>query len=378
MKARRFKLILMCLFALGFCALELQAEGDTLIHGYGETHYGYSNKGDDTASMDQHRFVIGVTHMFNDKLSLSAEVDFEHAAQEMELEFAHIDFAISDAVNLRAGTILMPVGPLNEFHEPPLFYSVERPYVQKYVIPTSWPEGGAGMFGSLNADLKYRVYLIGGLAASKFKAKDGIRSGRQKVAESSADDIAVVGRLEYSGIRSLQLGGSYYKGNAGQDNAALGNATVKLIEADCRFRKYGLELSGLYSQIDISDTDKIYAVTGAEAAAELIKYSYTDKSAQVIGKKIIGWNAEVAYHLGELFMPGESDLVLFVRREQFNTQEEVVSTLAAAPKYDKEVTTMGIAYYPILNIAVKADLESWKDGTDATWEQLNFAVAYMY
>ncbi|KKK73733.1 hypothetical protein LCGC14_2890890, partial [marine sediment metagenome] len=107
------------------------------FHGYGELHYNNTSEDGKNDKMDLHRMVLGWTYHFNDWIVLGAEVDFEHSASEMELEYAHLSFLLSDAFNIRIGSMLMPVGYLNEFHEPPLFYSVERPYVHAKIIPTN-------------------------------------------------------------------------------------------------------------------------------------------------------------------------------------------------------------------------------------------------
>ena len=85
------------------------------FHGYGELHYNDPRgstvpKGSDVAQMDFHRMVWGLGYHFNDRISLHTEVDFEHAARELELEYAFLDFLINQAVNVRAGAMLMPVG----------------------------------------------------------------------------------------------------------------------------------------------------------------------------------------------------------------------------------------------------------------------------
>ena len=203
---------------------------------------------------------LGWTHRYNDRILLNVEVDFEHAAKEMELEFAFLDFLITDTFNIRAGSMLMPVGYLNEFHEPPLFYSVERPYVQKNVIPTTWQEGGVGIFGSLKHDVNYRLYVVNGLDGSKFKAGSGIRSGRHKGGEAPSDNLAIVGRLEYNGLNGAKLGFSGYRGNAGQGTDGLGDTGVTLVEADIRYALKDFEFTGLYSKIIIDDTKKIFDV----------------------------------------------------------------------------------------------------------------------
>ncbi|MEE8328454.1 MAG: hypothetical protein V3R54_00830 [Thermodesulfovibrionia bacterium] len=343
---------------------EKQPEGNEKklhFHGYGELHYNNTGEEGKNDKMDFHRMVIGWTYHFNDWIVLDAEVDFEHAATEMELEYAHISFLFSDAFNIRMGSMLMPVGYLNEFHEPTLFYSVERPYVQNNVIPTTWQEGGVGIFGSPHPDLNYRLYLVGGLDASKFKASSGIRKGRGKVASAKGDNLAVVGRIEYGGIPGLNLGISGYLGDAAQGDSALGDATVSILEGDIRYRWKDLELTGLVVSVNVDDTDKINTKTG-----------------QVIGEEILGWYAEGAYHLGKSFLPENQDLVLFVRHEQFNTQKKVAASLTADPANDRKVTTFGLTYFPIPQVAVKADLESWENGAGTDWHQSNLGVAYMF
>ena len=106
------------------------------VFGYGELHFNVPTEGRQT-QVDQHRFVIGLHAKLADWIHFEAEIDFEHAAQELEFELAHLDFLIHPAVNFRVGVMLLPVGFLNEFHEPPLFWSVERPLLQKVVIPTT-------------------------------------------------------------------------------------------------------------------------------------------------------------------------------------------------------------------------------------------------
>lgn len=331
------------------------------FHGYGELHYNSTTEEGKNDKMDFHRMVLGWMYHFNDWVVLDTEVDFEHAASEMELEYAHLSFLLSDAFNVRMGSMLMPVGYLNEFHEPPLFRSVERPYVQKNVIPTTWQEGGIGIFSSSAPELNYRLYLVGGLDASKFKASSGIRKGRGRVASAKADDLAVVGRVEYEKIPGLQLGASGYLGDAAQGNSELGNATVSILEGDIRYRWKVFELTALIASIRVDDTDKINALTD-----------------EVIGERIFGWYAEAAYHFGRSFLPEGQDIALFARHEQFDTQERVIASLTADPANDREVTTFGLVYYPVPEVALKVDLENWENGAGSTWHQFNFGVAYMF
>jgi len=342
------------------------SEGDRLSwHGYGELHYnnpGGSGVPDDAepAIMDLHRMVWGLSYQFNDRISAHTEVDFEHAARDMELEFAYLDFAITPALNFRAGSLLMPVGPLNEFHEPPLFYSVERPYVQAYIIPTTWQEGGAGVFGSLGG-LKYRVYLVSGLDAAKFTPDQGLRGGRGKVNNAPSEDLAVVGRLEYVGLPGVDLGLSAYQGGANPNrNAALTDADVGIWEADARLRFGGLDLRGVVATVAVDAADQISAVT-----------------MKTIGDQMLGWYVEAGYDVLRLLGRDQS-LVPFVRYEAFDTQRSVPAGLTADPTNDRTVTTAGVAYYPIPDVAIKGDWEGWKDGTGDRGGRVNLGVGYQF
>ena len=127
----------------------------TSIGGYGELAYA-NVKGDNAPDQaDLRRFVLFVGHRFNDQLTFQSELEVEHAiassvdAGEIEVEQAWINYRFDDALNLKAGLMLIPLGFLNENHEPPTFYGVFRNNVETRIIPTTWREGGVGVHGRL-------------------------------------------------------------------------------------------------------------------------------------------------------------------------------------------------------------------------------------
>ncbi len=352
------------------------------LHGYGELHY--NSPSGDPAKMDLHRMVWGVSYDFSDRIQLHTEVDFEHAARDMELEFAYIDFLFKPAFNVRAGALLMPVGPLNEFHEPTLFYSVERPLVENDMIPTTWQEGGLGIFGSPMEGLKYRVYLVSGLSAEKFSEK-GIRGSRGKVAGGTedkhickvtggtdkhdckvtggtdrpltGDDLAFVGRAEYAALPGLDLGLSIYQGGANQkDDPALDGAGVGITEADIRLRKKGADIRFVYVTTKIDEAAKISKATG-----------------KTIGEKQAGMYLELAYNIG--------NYVPFARMEQINTHDAVAAGAKADDSLDRDILTLGLAYYPHHNhrdVALKADWSEEENAAGGTSTWTNFGIAWMF
>jgi hypothetical protein len=336
------------------------------IHGYGEVHYNNPEIGsmDDhaPARADVHRFGLGWTYEFTPSIRMDAEVDYEHAAAELELEYAELDFDLTTTLTARVGSLLMPVGPLNEFHEPPSYYSVERPYVQQYVIPTTWQENGFGVVGRTpNGALGYRGYLVTGLDATGFSALDGIREGRTASSEALAEDLAGVARLEYATTSGFSLAASGYYGGADQGQAGLGNVTVGIAEADARFRRAGFDFRAMFARVFVDAPDSLSITTG-------------------VGKTIQGWHAEVAYDLlrRDLSSERRRSLVLFARYEDFDTNEEMPAGISADPAADRTVRCAGIDYMPIEKIALKADYEHWEDGTDDTVDRFSLGAAFEF
>src|SRR5687767_12232133 len=134
------------------------------ISGYMEMHVNAPlDRTDGDAIVDFHRFVLIFSHSFSDRLRFVGELEVEHAfvegleeAGELELEQAYIDVLLKPSFNLRAGMLLVPVGIINERHEPPVFYGVERPFVDTVIVPSTWFDVGAGVHGRLRGGLSYR------------------------------------------------------------------------------------------------------------------------------------------------------------------------------------------------------------------------------
>jgi len=91
-----------------------------------------------------HRLVIFIGHKFNDKLSFFSEIELEHV-KEIYVEQAFLEYKLTSWMNLRGGLVLIPMGIVNEYHEPPTFNGVERPNLDKYIVPTTWREIGLGL-----------------------------------------------------------------------------------------------------------------------------------------------------------------------------------------------------------------------------------------
>ncbi|MDE0519825.1 MAG: hypothetical protein OXH71_03930, partial [Candidatus Dadabacteria bacterium] len=227
--------------------------------GYGELLIA-NVKEDSHDIVDTLRLVLYNGYKYNDQIVFNSEIEFEHGttgsnkdgkAGSASVEFALIDFLISDEFNLRAGLLLTPFGIVNEIHEPTTFYGVGRPEVERRIIPSTWRESGAGAHGTFDlgggGELSYRAYAMSSADARGFKASDN-RSLRIKGNRARFDDIAFVGRLEYDPIPGLKIGGSMFYGNTGQDEEVNGQAIdglFQMYEVDAQFQYAGLDLRAL-------------------------------------------------------------------------------------------------------------------------------------
>ena len=193
-----------------------QTESATKLGGYGELHVNMLEDqltGEETNTLDFHRFVMFFQHDFNDRLRFNSELEVEHAYSgddkpgAVELEQAYIEYDWADRHSLKAGLFLVPVGIMNETHEPPTFYGTERNPVEKNIIPTTWWEGGVSFNGDIADALKYDFAVHSGLYTS---ADDNyaIRAGRQKAAKARFDSQAYTGRLRWLGVPGLELSAS--------------------------------------------------------------------------------------------------------------------------------------------------------------------------
>jgi hypothetical protein len=348
-------------------AQEAPKDSSTIhFHGYHETHANM-NLGSDWI-LDPHRTVLGLESELSENILFSFELDFEHAFEDPELEFAEVQGRVADGMYLVAGMMLMPFGGLNETHEPPHFYSVERPFFQRDFVPTSWQEVGVGFraINMLDGTLRARAAIVNGLSA--FDTSQGIpvlkptlRDMKQKGKFASFLDLAGVARVEWFPSLWLSLGASAYGGGADQQRADSLQIWIAMAEMDARIRIKQVEvrLEGGYGAFD----GEYYYRRGTD------------------GPALAGADAEIALHLPCPWNP-DQDAVPFIRME-YNDQDARSDAHTAYLAY-----TGGLAWYPIPQLAIKADFTRitsrdprafmLDDGPSGELNQINLGIGLMY
>ena len=317
------------------------------LSGYMDFHYNKPEFAD--GALDFHRFVLLVTHSFSDRIRFVSELELEHALVEgaeekgeLELEQAYVDFLLSRSFNVRAGMVLMPVGIINERHEPPVYYGVERPFVDTVIVPTTWFETGVGVHGEVGRGWRYRGYITAPLNAAEFSAEDGIREGRQRGSRANAGRVAATGRLEYVGLRGLTLGTSGWSGPSGFEFRPRFDVDVRLAEADARYSRDRFEGKAEFAQVWIGNADLLN-----DALTRRVGVNTN------IARVMRGYYAEAAYRIVSGARLG--DVGAFTRYEKFNTQHRMAAGDVPLLQFDRNAWVVGATYWPDPDIAVKVD-----------------------
>lgn len=328
------------------------------LGGYGEIHYNHYNQDPEFGGkqskdkVDAHRFVLFVGYDFTDKVRFFSEVELEHSLSgdgepgEVELEQAYIEVDTSANTKLKMGQFLIPVGIINETHEPDTFYGVERNKLESSVIPATWWEAGAMFSQDLGAGLTYDVAVHSGLFMDD---SDGIRSGRQKVAEAKANSGAATGRIRYVGIPGLDLASSIqYQQDVNQDDPeriGLREVSGRLVEAHARYTIAGVTATVQKARWDFND----FGTAGDRQEGELYELSYkvTDK------------------------------LGVFGRYENINLDAEGGNEDSA-----QMISTYGVNYWIVPQVVVKADVQNvnYKDPTsdDKASDSINLGLGWSF
>jgi hypothetical protein len=339
-------------YGLGAAASKVyRSEPGVSFGGYGE--FLYDNPRHGIATADVVRAVLYTGYKFNDKTLFNSELEVEHATTEIggtvSVEFAYLDFLHKPQANARAGLVLIPMGLINEQHEPTAYLGARRPEVEDRILPTTWTELGAGMFGDVGS-LTYRGYVVTGLDSRRFTAEDGVHEGKQSGSEARAKDLAFTGRLDWHPVEGVLLGASAYSGNSGQGAGFRGRVTLADLHADAKFR--GISLRGLVAKGKIGDAAAISAQNG-----------------QTIGSSLGGWYVEGSYDL---------PVSPYVRYERLDTQRRVPLGFERDPLNDRRITTLGVSFKPIAQTVIKTDYQKIKTGAGTDQSQFNIALGYIF
>lgn len=349
------------------------------IGGYGEVHYNQPlvNNQFSPGTLDAHRMVMFLGYSFSGRTQFVSEIEIENA-KETWVEQMFIQHRLNKFLNIRAGILLVPMGITNEYHEPVTFNGVERPLIDTRIAPTTWREIGFGFTGNyLPAKTKYQFYLVNGFngydaGAGVFSGSKALREGRQKGSKATISSPAFTGKIEFYGIKNLNIGLSGYFGESqtrlysklNRDSVALVQRAdssvvgISMIGLDVRYNNAGFILKGQFYYSSISNTDQYNVFTA------------TNGKNNDLGSAMIGYYAEIGYNLFRPFSGIRKELVPFVRYEACNTHHSVKDPVVRNRSYDNTVITTGLTFLLARGVVVKTDLQFVKSASEKAFSKV--------
>jgi len=333
------------------------------VGGYGELHYNRAQSGydADTTKLDFHRFIIYFGYSFSEEWSFKSEVELEHnfvadGKGELELEQAFVNYH-TDKFGFQAGVILPSVGLINEYHEPPLFLSVERPEYSKYVIPTTWFGNGAAVYGSI-AGVNWRFALLEDMDGDAIGK--GIRSGRGKGYKTTAYDMVKNMSVNYTEISGLRVGGSFTMHNAPTSAYFITDTEGNSIVNDADSASVGFSLMEFHSKYNANN---LYAVL------EYGSISYENNPLDYTSSG--GYYLDLGYNVADM-VGFEGKLMPWFRYSDYNRGNDDTGQHYTIQRF-------GLTYWPISNIAFKFDYGTHKKESDFEAKtQINLGVGYNF
>lgn len=335
-----------------------------MLTSYGEINYNRPRHAGDSTQADLRRFVLGLQHRFDERTKFVGEVEVEHAvtsaddAGEVAIEQAYIEHQLAPQWAGRAGLVLMPLGLLNENHEPTAYYGVERNFVETAIIPSTWREGAVQAIGSFDNGLTVQVGVSTGFDITKWD-HSGESEGResplgsihQELAEAKASDLALFGAANWRGVPGLLLGGGVFSGNASHGQAGTPKSRITLLDAHARWTPGRWDLAAVYARGSISNTAALNALNLG--------------SATPLPSRFDGWYAQAAY---TLWSRGDYALKPFARWERFNTARafaDLGAGLTPQALRTERVVTLGANFQLTPEVVLKADLQRFREARDS-------------
>lgn len=324
------------------------------IGGYGEMYY--ANSDNAPGKTDLYRFVPYIGYKFSDSIILNTELEFEHSGDEIAVEFMYLDFLIDKAFNLRLGHLLVPMGLVNIRHEPTLFNTVQRPDVEKYLLPSTWHESGALAYGKIGeSGLNYTAGIINALDLNNDGANTGwIRSGRIK-GTGTMNRVAGVVRLDYTGINGLLAGASAYYGDAAQGDP--GGSSAFIYDIHISYEKSAFKFKGVYTATTVENAEKWNETSAATDAGGYYVNAEYDMLA----------NAATAKRLP-----------LFVQYEDYDTMKKKLDGVDQNTGIN--ITTVGINFFPHEQVVLKLDyaMKNYDDAAKTDIDTVSFGLGFVF
>ena len=346
------------------------------LFGYGEMLYTRPRADASQAMATARRAVLGLAYRFNERTRLVTELEVENAVVsagdqgELAFEQLYIEHDVSDTLSAKLGLFLLPMGYMNETHEPTRYLGVTRNLVETAIIPTTWRELGVGLQGRTEQGLRWNAGLVTSFDLSRWPGdaaqtrESPLGAIHQEGQLARAASAATYAALNYDGVPGFNVGGSLYSGGVGQKQTGIpaAQAKVQLSELHARWQPGRWDLSALAA------LGRFNGVADFNASAA--------SGGNPVPDQFRGAYVQAAYRL---WQSGEYSLLPFTRYERVNTAvgfSGVPQGLQPAAAADARVLTVGASFYLHPQVVLKLDTQRHFENSQL--DRLNLGLGFHY
>lgn len=342
---------------------------------YGEAHYTNNQNTGKDDQLDLHRLVLMLESKLADRWRLVGEIEIEHAYVKggtkgatdtyangyVAVEQGYLGWQMHPRHELKVGMMLVPISITNLHHEPTVFHGVERPLFDSRIVPSTWHEIGVGVDGHIVDGLTYAVAVQGGLAGTSFNAGNGFRDGRQKSAESSAEDLMATARLDWKPVDGLWLAVAANVGGVDQrneqepgENGVMGS----LLVAEGRWNNSGFAIGVSAAQGHINDPAALKAG---------------------LPETFWGVNGFAAYDiLHAMALDTPDRLYVFGMAERLVNNATMPEGVDVAPKNNSRSYKAGLTYQPNTWVTFKGDYHYLRNDDGSRADSWNLGAGFAF
>ena len=325
------------------------------------------------ADLTEAFFYVG--YRFDDRFVFNSSLGFEHAVVEdggngkAALEFAFIDYKATAHLGARGGLVLLPIGFINEKHEPGDYLGARRPDVETRLLPSTWREIGGGLYGDAGP-VEWRGYLVTSLDAAGFSPDTGVAGGRQQGSEARSSDLGWTARVDWwvfkdKSCGTLLAGTSAFTGKTGQKNPGFPVGRFSLWELHADYHWKALQGRALWSR-------------GIQSDAGELSLALDPSGNTAVGERMEGWYVEGGYNILSWAPSTRQVLIAFARYGNVDTQERVAPGMSADPANDITLRTIGFHYRPIPPIVVKVGAQNYDEQSHTKADQINIQFGWSF
>jgi len=330
--------------------------------------------------VDLPHVVINLGYDFGHGWTMGSEIEFEHGGNEVAIEieaeetgeFEHeierggevaleqfwIQKSFSKALNIRVGHVIVPVGQTNNAHLPTQFFTCYRPEGEFAILPNTWHETGLSIWGKLGK-WRYEAVVVPALNSNMFNNANWVKNGSASAYEFRvANNLAGALRIDNYSVKNLHIGVSGYVGNTFNNDIVTNEAdkykevrgTVLIGTAEFDYKANGFILRGNFDYGHLNDAEIISIYNKNQN-----HQSFSPYPRSLVGEEAVAVGGEIAYDILSFFKKKDRQLFVFGRYDYYDSYIPYASAITMYDWTEKHVMTLGLNYYPIKQVVVKAE-----------------------